>query len=138
MEVESPRKRELNMVTEHGSPNVDMHWAVRVRRHKAVRLLLTFILWICCVIGPLILAKQIDHRTRWEPFGFGDVITLSVEFSPMLFLFLVLRKVSYRPRDCLFYLVPVYGVFFFPFIVFWRLAHLPLRDWPLRPEEREM
>jgi hypothetical protein len=33
------------------------------------------------------------------------------------------------------YLIPVYGVAYFPFVVFWRLVYLPLKDWPLRPEE---
>lgn len=55
----------------------------------------------------------------------------------MLILFLVLPKVSYRRRDCLIYLIPVYGGLVFPFIIFRRLVYLPLRDWPPRPEERD-
>lgn len=64
-------------------------------------------------------------------------LTLFVAYLvPGLIFVPVLDKVSYRSRDWLLIsLVPIWGQFVVPFRVGWRLAGLPIRDWPPRPGE---
>ena len=61
-----------------------------------------------------------------------------VSFLPVLFLVgLLAPLVSYRRRDALLLLVPIWGL-----VVLWtigsRLVRLPDRDWPQRPDEAAM
>jgi hypothetical protein len=56
------------------------------------------------------------------------LITLAL-FAPAL------PYISYRKRDCLLLLVPLWG-FAYAWQLGWRLALLPYRDW--RPREDEM
>jgi hypothetical protein len=65
------------------------------------------------------------------------VLALIVAYLvPGLIFLRVLDRVSYRSRDWLLIsLVPIWGQFVVPFRVGWRLAGLPIRDWPPRPDE---
>ena len=47
---------------------------------------------------------------------------------------LVASQVSYRWRDGLLLLIPIVGIFYL-WLFAWRLALLPYRDWPPRPNE---
>jgi hypothetical protein len=57
---------------------------------------------------------------------------------PIVVLFvlgaLAAGRVSYRWFDAFLVLIPIYGLFFLVKLA-WRLALLPYRDWPPRPEE---
>ncbi|GAA4187705.1 hypothetical protein GCM10023074_00590 [Microbispora amethystogenes] len=95
---------------------------------------LAFLLWVALVAFPISLSWYVDDQIGW-PLPLRDALAVGARLSPMAALFFLTPKVSYRRRDCLMYLVPFFGVFVFPFIIFWRVVRLPLRDWPLRPDE---
>jgi hypothetical protein len=128
------------MTMEEGSPEINAQGKMRFRSRKIFRVTFTLALWISCVGLPVYLSLKVDDWIEIGLINFGtpfltDVGVLPVRLLPMLPLAVVARKVSYRSRDCLMYLIPVYGAAVFPFIIFWRFAYLPLRDWPLRPDE---
>ncbi len=50
----------------------------------------------------------------------------------LTFLGFMSTKVGYRWFDCLFALIPFYGIFFL-FRITYRVANLPARDWTDRP-----
>lgn len=128
---------ELHMTNQLGPRGIDAQGVPGFRHHKSVRLVLTLTLWITCVALPTYLGAHIDDLFHWESTIAQDTAALSIQLlTPMLLLFLALPKVSYRRRDCLIFLIPVYGSFVFSFIIIWRLVYLPLRDWPPRPDER--
>lgn len=60
----------------------------------------------------------------------GDLAVLLL----MLGTALAAPLVSYRRRDCLFVLVPLWGVMWYGRVV-WRVAYLPYRDWAPRTDE---
>jgi hypothetical protein len=88
------------------------------------------------LMGPFILLAD-DDRLRWHVAGGLYLNLWSVLLTvPTSLLFIpFLRAVSYRRRDWLFLaFVPVWGQVV-AWKVGWRLAHLPTRDWPPRPDE---
>ncbi len=76
---------------------------------------------------------------RWLFDGFHW--TAPVEVSdwaryglPALVMAIVGPRISYRRRDWLLMLIPFYG-WYLMFVIGWRLAYLPYRDWSPRPDE---
>ncbi|GII46285.1 hypothetical protein Psi02_27090 [Planotetraspora silvatica] len=109
-----------------------------MRQHKIIRFILTLLLWAILVGAPNYLSIVADRRIDLESMVLSDSIHLAIFLSPMLPLALVARMVSYRARDCLFYLIPFYGVYVFSITILWRFAYLPARDWPQRPNENRI
>jgi hypothetical protein len=71
------------------------------------------------------------RHLAWDNFAYGGVLA---GVPSVLLIALLAPLVSYRRRDVLLLLVPIWGL-----VVMWtigsRIAMLPLRDWPLRPDE---
>jgi hypothetical protein len=82
------------------------------------------------VVGQLSAYAKSIHLT-WHGYDYG----VSLALLPMLLLIgLLAPLVSYRRRDALFMLVPIWNL-----VVVWRigsrLARMSRRDWPQRPAE---
>ncbi|WP_327044745.1 hypothetical protein OG320_23755 [Microbispora sp. NBC_01189] len=125
------------MTQELAPSGTGVRQSLGVRRHKGVRVIFTLLLWVTLVAFPISLSLYVDDQIGW-PLALRDAMAVGTRLSPMVALFFLSPKVSYRRRDCLMYLVPLYGVLVFPFIIFWRIVRLPLRDWPSRPDERHL
>ena len=81
-------------------------------------------------VGPEVLAEEL---TGSEYLGW-----LAAGVLPCLWGLWLAPKVSYRRRDALVFLTmgpsAIPGALLFVKII-WRIAYLPQRDWPLRPDE---
>jgi hypothetical protein len=94
------------------------------------------VLAVVVLAGPFIFFADAD-RLRWHAtgglyFNFWSLLLICV---PALLFIPLLRTVSYRRRDWLILAcVPVLAQVV-AWKVGWRLAHLPTRDWPPRPDE---
>jgi hypothetical protein len=111
---------------------------MRPPRGRTRRLALTSVLGILLLLGPIVLADTLLYDPSAvvsEAEGFSldwtQIVALAVQLP---ILAAIAPRVSYRWFDCLFLLVPVYGVFWV-FKVLWRLTYLPYRDWPPRADE---
>jgi hypothetical protein len=71
------------------------------------------------------------RQLSWSHFAYGELLALA---PSVLLIALLAPLVSYRRRDVLLVLVPLWNV-----VMIWtigsRIARLPYRDWPLRPDE---
>ncbi|GAA0379987.1 hypothetical protein Acor_01460 [Acrocarpospora corrugata] len=108
--------------------------------NRTARACATFGLWILCCGLPNFLGSKVYDIPALEPVDgrevwMQDLISISLRLIPVPVLAILARRVSYRARDGLMYLIPIYGALVFAPTVFWRVVHLPLRDWPPRPEE---
>lgn len=71
-----------------------------------------------------------------RPGGFvSDLVEVTSVALPGVLLLPAYRRVGFRKRDCVFFLLlPVWG-----YVITWkagfRLTSLPYRDWPPRPDE---
>ena len=81
------------------------------------------------VIGIYVSAVAADLVVASATPGYEGGITLLVLLT---FLGFMSTKVGYRWFDCLFALIPFYGIFFL-FRITYRVANLPARDWTDRP-----
>ena len=79
-----------------------------------------------------------DQEHRWPEFQPGGTRTAMVQGLGVLCLLAIYAwlacRVSYRWFDCLYALIPIYGLVWIARIV-WRVAYLPHRDWIPPPEE---
>ena len=71
-------------------------------------------------------ADDVTFRVNWV-----QAAALAVTLP---FFAWVAPRVSYRWFDCLFLLIPIYGLIW-AFRMIWRLVFLPYRDWPPRADE---
>lgn len=99
-------------------------------RHVALRVLLTILLLIGAYVVPgLIWVGPSGGGSQGSNAGSGvGTWLLLAEYAWLA------RKVSYRWFDCLFAMIPFYGIFWMLRIM-WRIAYLPFADWTPRPEE---
>lgn len=71
------------------------------------------------------------YKLAWHGYHYGQPLSL---VPSVLLVALLAPMVSYRRRDGLLLLVPIWGL-----VVTWtigsRLSRLSQRDWPLRPDE---
>jgi peptidoglycan/LPS O-acetylase OafA/YrhL len=98
-------------------------------RSIPVRLALTvLVLALLCGL-PWLASTTLGHLGGW-PYG-DSLLSVLVVFGLGA---VVATRVSYRWFDALLLLVPFLGLIFL--VKFsWRMASLPYRDWPPRPEE---
>jgi hypothetical protein len=87
-------------------------------------LVMTFVTFAAPLGSPL-------YKLAWHGYHYGQPLS----FVPSVLLIALLAPlVSYRRRDGLFLLVPIWNL-----LVVWRtgarLSRLSQRDWPLRPDE---
>jgi hypothetical protein len=79
------------------------------------------------------IANSPFRQLAWGQFVYGGVLAVAPSF---LLIVLLAPLVSYRRRDVLLALVPIWNV-----VTIWtigsRISRLPYRDWPLRPDEIE-
>ena len=104
---------------------------MQARRSKFARIIITTVM----VLGLLVL-YSIVRRTIVVP-AVGDepiLVDVLVLIVPATLTALLAPFVSYRAIDGLAWLVPPLGFVLFVRIA-WRLALLPERDWPPRPDE---
>ncbi|WP_319463160.1 hypothetical protein [Micromonospora sp. RTP1Z1] len=92
------------------------------------RTVITVLLMTAVIIPSLLIRDLIAARTGLRPLA--DVGAVVV---PMAVTAWLAPRVSYRRRDALFWPVGVGGYIFV--VIAWRLAYLPYRDWPPRPDE---
>jgi hypothetical protein len=76
---------------------------------------------------------------RWLFDGFHWVAPVAATDTaryliPAVVMAIVGPRISYRRRDWLLMLVPLYG-WYLMFVIGWRLSYLPYRDWSPRPDE---
>src|SRR5580704_10519411 len=73
------------------------------------------------------------RQLAWGHFVYGRPLAA---LPSVLLIALLAPLVSYRRRDVLFLLVPLWNL-----VMFWtigsRIARLPYRDWPMRPDETD-
>jgi hypothetical protein len=71
------------------------------------------------------------RQLAWGQFAYGGPLAV---LQSVLLIALLAPLVSYRRRDVLILLVPLWNL-----VMVWtigsRLSRLPCRDWPLRPDE---
>lgn len=84
-------------------------------------------------IDPGNYANSVDYNLAMEDAG--DAVGAVAMLVYLIVYALLARKVSYRWFDTFLQLIPIYGIIW-QFIIAWRLAYLPHRDWRLRPEEK--
>jgi hypothetical protein len=87
-------------------------------------------LTVVLVSWQLVMYAKSVHLT-WHGYDYGEALSI----VPLLLLIgLLAPLVSYRRRDALFLLVPIWNV-----VVAWRigsrLTRIACRDWPHRPDE---
>jgi hypothetical protein len=104
--------------------------------------------WVCHLVAAVFLVADAAFYlgvrdwtdragSRLDPWYVEDARSLFL-VVPGLLLLPVYRRVSFRRRDALFFLlVPAWGL-----VIAWkagfRLTSLPYRDWPPRPDERPL
>jgi hypothetical protein len=84
---------------------------------------------IAIVVSMYVAALAIDLVAASSSPDYQGGVTLLVILITLAFL---APKVGYRWFDCLFALIPFYGIFFI-FKIAHRVAFLPGRDWVERP-----
>jgi hypothetical protein len=84
---------------------------------------------IAVMVGGTLLGLAIEHAVGGAILG--DVASTLLLTGLTAWL---APRVSYRRRDALWWLTGVGGLWLF-FIVAWRVAYLPHRDWPPRDDE---
>jgi hypothetical protein len=71
------------------------------------------------------------RQLAWGHFDYGGLLAV---LPSVLLIALLAPLASYRRRDVLFLLVPLWNL-----VMVWtigsRISRLPYRDWPLRPDE---
>ncbi|GAB1818401.1 hypothetical protein HerbRD11066_15650 [Herbidospora sp. RD11066] len=104
-------------------------------RGRSQRLARTLLLWIPLILGPVALDRTLAFALDVSSLNTAQLVARDLLIAlPIIPMLLIARRVSYRRRDCLIYvLVPIGMVF--AFILFWRLSFLPYRDWSPRPDE---
>ncbi|GAA1019753.1 hypothetical protein Aple_060960 [Acrocarpospora pleiomorpha] len=107
---------------------------------RILRTIATIALWIsCCGVSSYLSARVHDiPALAQHGYVVEDLVGLVVGWTPAIILGALARLVSYRARDGLMYLIPVYGPFIFAPTILWRVAYLPRRDWQPRPGEIDM
>lgn len=83
---------------------------------------------ILIVVGLYAVAIFMEFVMATSSPDYEGGITLVVIF---LFLAFMSPRVGYRWFDCLFAVIPIYGVIYI-FRIAYRLAHLPQVDWSVR------
>ncbi|SCG46072.1 hypothetical protein [Micromonospora inositola] len=95
---------------------------------RVPRTVITVLLVIAVMIPALLIRDLIAARTGLAPLADAGAVVV-----PMAVLAWLAPRVSYRRRDALLWPVGVGGYVFL--VIAWRLAYLPYRDWPPRPDE---
>nr|WP_157554658.1 hypothetical protein [Herbidospora sakaeratensis] len=104
-------------------------------RGRSQRLIRTLLLWIPFILGPVALDRVLAFTLDVSSLNTAQLLARDLLIVlPVIPMLLVARRVSYRRRDCLVYVLVPLGMVF-AFILFWRLSYLPYRDWSLRPDE---
>ncbi len=99
--------------------------------------------WLCHLVAFVFLVltlavflvlRDVAHTMRRDQLT-ADSVHLLAMGLPGLLLLPAYRRVSFRKRDALFFLLqPIWGL-----VIVWkvgfRLTSLPYRDWPPRPDE---
>ena len=118
---------ELRLASDLSKP---VAWSVRRPRRFALRVLLTILFWIgAYLVAGLIGLASSGGGSQGSNAGSGlGTLLLLAEYAWLA------RKVSYRWFDCLFAMIPFYGLFWMLRIM-WRIAYLPFADWTPRSEE---
>jgi hypothetical protein len=94
-----------------------------------VRVLLAALLHAVVLAGTFLLREVIATMVAGDPVRDATLTLALIGLTAWL-----APKVSYRRRDALWWLTGLGGLWLF-FIVAWRLAYLPYRDWPPRDDE---
>lgn len=122
------------------SPTIQSEWFVMRSGQKRATFILVMIL-VMMVLSWLVNLAVVPRHQPGE--GYARLVVIdSLDlgekmFAPILFIpvFIpILRSVSYRKRDSLLLMIPIYA-YIFAAKVCWRAAFLPYADWPLRPEQ---
>lgn len=109
-------------------PRGDLSMAPPQVRQTWLRVLLTIAIVIVGAV-PAYVASRLVEASAGVPWG--DYAGIAVQWPLLGWL---ASRVSYRWRDVLFMLIPFYGLYWL-FMIAWRLAYLPYRDWLPRPDE---
>ena len=94
-------------------------------RSHGLRVLLATLLHAVVLSGAFLLQEVITSDLVRDATLTSLLIGLTAWLAP---------KVSYRRRDALWWLTGLGGLWLF-FVVAWRLAYLPYKDWPPRDDE---
>ncbi|GHJ52903.1 hypothetical protein Nm8I071_22100 [Nonomuraea sp. TT08I-71] len=96
---------------------------------RAPRTFITALL-VLGVVVPSIIIRELIEGTM----GSGPLADLGWIAVPMAATAWLAPRASYRPRDALWWLASGFGLYIFV-VIAWRVAFLPYRDWPPRPDE---
>lgn len=95
-------------------------------RSHGLRLLLAALIDAAVLLASFVVFWLVDAQTGRESLARAAALLPLLAFTAWL-----APRVSYRRRDALLVLVAGYVVF----VIAWRLAYLPYRDWRPRPDE---
>ncbi|SCL17650.1 hypothetical protein GA0074692_0218 [Micromonospora pallida] len=82
------------------------------------------------VVVPSIIIRELIEGAM----GSGPLADLGGIAVPMAATAWLAPRASYRRRDALWWLAGGFGLYIFV-VIAWRVAFLPYRDWPPRPDE---
>lgn len=95
----------------------------------ALRTFITALLVFGVVVPSIIIRELIEGVMGSGPFA--DLGWIAVPMAATAWL---APRASYRRRDALWWLAGGFGLYIFV-VIAWRVAFLPYRDWPPRPDE---
>jgi hypothetical protein len=98
-------------------------------RSLLARAVLAVVLFALAVAPGWTVGDLIEDATGWVPLNW--LVTCAGTAAAVRVL---APYASYRPRDALAGLIPVYG-WYLTCVLCWRVALLPYRDWEPRPDE---
>ncbi|MFF4894069.1 hypothetical protein [Micromonospora chersina] len=96
---------------------------------RAPRTFITALLVFGVVVPSIIIRELIEGA-----MGSGPLADLGWVAVPMAATAWLAPRASYRRRDALWWLASGFGLYIFV-VIAWRVAFLPYRDWPPRPDE---
>ena len=97
---------------------------------RAPRTLIVALLVAGVVVPSIIIRELIEGR-----MGAGPLADFGWIAVPMAATAWLAPRASYRRRDALWWFIGPFGLYLY-LVIAWRLAFLPYRDWPPRPDEK--
>ncbi|MGW4154176.1 hypothetical protein ACWEDF_13600 [Micromonospora chersina] len=108
-------------------PEDPLSWRPALRR--APRTFITALLVLGVVVPSILIRELIEGA-----MGSGPLADLGWVAVPMAATAWLAPRASYRRRDALWWLAGGFGLYIFV-VIAWRVAFMPYRDWPPRPDE---
>ncbi|MFF5206084.1 hypothetical protein [Streptosporangium sp. NPDC000396] len=136
-----------NIKKNANSPSRGLRKGESKPRSRTLRALIAAALVWFLIIGPYVVYRLIVNLYRvieaapglgTEKIStLGDIVTVvTIIGTQLASLWITVNRVSYRSRDILIILVPIYG-WIWAGKIMWRIAYLPYVDWRPCPNEME-